>query len=149
MSTPVLAFKCEKCGKELETEKGLALHNVQLHSGKDHICRYCGDKFSVKAGLFHHERKCVNRDQETREYYIRQHILKLQRVPKKATKIVKVCEFCQAPFTRITSYKEHVNSCSRNYIKEFRGKIRDYGNSKEIEAYDLNDPGLVLYNSLV
>lgn len=50
----VEGYKCEKCGKEFDSEKGLKIHKSQTHE-KRFTCDICGKEFKSERGLKIHK----------------------------------------------------------------------------------------------
>jgi DNA-directed RNA polymerase subunit RPC12/RpoP len=49
------SFECPECGRSFDTERGLHIHQTQIHGGSGYECEICGDEFDTKRGLHIHE----------------------------------------------------------------------------------------------
>lgn len=54
---------CEICGDTFESERGLHIHQSQVHPESEHICPVCGDDFDSERGLHIHQSQVHEKDE--------------------------------------------------------------------------------------
>lgn len=124
-------FYCDICGHGFPYKFRLIHHMSQRHTGKEHKCKYCNQRYVLEASLRKHERyECVQRPDLADDQITKLGIKKVSsddkktwggyREPKNAVQGAKTfdCSFCDKVYDTHYKLKQHLLSHAN--LREFK-----------------------------